>query len=313
MIRIGAVNIETSHPKAFSEYLATDQRARYTAVYHDGFRDDAEVSAFMRMSGAGRRCASLEELADQVDVGFIHGVDWDRHLAQIRPFIARGKPVFIDKPVVGSIRHCRELEALAASGARIFGGSSIRYAPEIREFMADPMFDRRGILNVFGTAGVDEFNYAVHVVEAIETLIGSPAESCRFVGSCVNGTRTNETCFGRYAGGSVTATWCSTYGQWQRFELIVSDLRGVHHIPIDTGRIYKALLDRLCTALECHVNELDPLAAPIGSVRTMLAARISRAEGGCEIAVADIPDGDPGFDGAAFARGYATAATRMYV
>lgn len=312
MIKVGAVNIETSHPKAFSEIMLAGGRAAYTAVYHDGFRDEDEVAAFMRMSGAQRRCGSLEELADLVDVGFIHGVDWDRHLAHARPFLARGKPVFIDKPVVGNLRQCRELERMVADGAVIHGGSSIRYAPEIQDFMAAPGFDRAEILNVFGTSGVDEFNYSVHVVEAIEAILGSSASSCRFVGAVTRGARTNETYYARYPGGA-SATWCSTYGHWQRFELVVSDHRGVHRIPIDTGRIYKALLDRLFAVLEGGAGGVLPVADSIGSVRTMLAGRLSRSTGGSEVAIAAIPDDDPGFDGAAFAGAYAKAATRMYV
>jgi hypothetical protein len=311
MIRVGAVNIETSHPKAFSEIMLAGGRAAYTALYHDGFRDQDEVAAFMRMSGAQRRCATVGELADLVDVGFLHGVDWDRHLEHARAFIERGKPVFIDKPVVGSLRQCRALESLVADGAAVHGGSSIRYAPEIQEFIASPGFDRAGILNVFGTAGVDEFNYSVHVVEAIETILGCSAASCRFIGAATRGARTNETYYARYVNGA-SATWCSTYGHWQRFELVVCDHRGVHRIPIDTGRIYQALLDRLFTALEGGAGGLLPVADSIASVRTMLAGRLSRAAGGREVAVADIPEDDPGFDGAAFAREYARAATRMY-
>ena len=71
MIRIGVANIDVSHPKAFAEYLKKDGRARYVAVYNDGFRGDDEVEAFMRGYGLEKRCDSVEELADCVDIGFV--------------------------------------------------------------------------------------------------------------------------------------------------------------------------------------------------------------------------------------------------
>ena len=51
MYRIGVVNLDVSHPKAFSEYLRKGNRARYAAVYNDGFRGDDEVAAFMDENG----------------------------------------------------------------------------------------------------------------------------------------------------------------------------------------------------------------------------------------------------------------------
>ena len=71
MIQIGVVNIDTSHPKAFTEYLKRKNRAGYTAVYNDSFRGDDEVEAFCKMNHFAKRCASIEELADRVDIGFI--------------------------------------------------------------------------------------------------------------------------------------------------------------------------------------------------------------------------------------------------
>ena len=56
MIKIGAVNIDISHPLVFSEYLKKTQRARYTAVYNDGFREDDEVEAFIKNCQLEKRC-----------------------------------------------------------------------------------------------------------------------------------------------------------------------------------------------------------------------------------------------------------------
>ena len=47
MIRIGAVNIDTSHPLGFGEVMEKDDRARYVGVYNDSFRPDSEVEGFI--------------------------------------------------------------------------------------------------------------------------------------------------------------------------------------------------------------------------------------------------------------------------
>ena len=62
MIRVGAVNIDTSHPLGFGEVMERDNRARYVAVYNDSFRDHGEVEGFIRRFGLERRCDTLEEL-----------------------------------------------------------------------------------------------------------------------------------------------------------------------------------------------------------------------------------------------------------
>lgn len=46
MIRIGAVNIDTSHPLGFGEVMEKSNRARYVGVYNDSFRSDSEVASF---------------------------------------------------------------------------------------------------------------------------------------------------------------------------------------------------------------------------------------------------------------------------
>lgn len=109
MIRIGAVNIDTSHPLGFGEVMEKDDRARYVGVYNDSFRPDSEVEGFIRRFGLEKRCNTLEELAAMCDIGFIHGCDWDDHLRCAMPFIEQGKPVFIDKPLVGNLADCRRV------------------------------------------------------------------------------------------------------------------------------------------------------------------------------------------------------------
>jgi len=138
MIRIGLVNIDVSHPKAFSAYLRNGNRAKYVAVFNNGFREDDEVDGFIRTDGLEKRCKSIDELAEMVDIGFIQGCDWDKHIEQAMPFLNRGKPAFIDKPIVGKLSDCVKLEKLAAEGKVILGSSSARYANEVVAFRSKP-------------------------------------------------------------------------------------------------------------------------------------------------------------------------------
>lgn len=113
MIRVGAVNIDTSHPMGFAKAMAEDGRMRYVGVYNDSFRSEAEVAGFVQRFGLEKRCDTPEELASLCDIAFIQGCDWDEHLRLALPFIKRGKAVFIDKPIVGNLADCRQLLQLA--------------------------------------------------------------------------------------------------------------------------------------------------------------------------------------------------------
>ena len=312
MIRIGVVNIDVSHPKAFAEYLAKENRARYVAVYNDSFREDDEVQGFIDEFGLEKRFHSIDEMADFVDVGFIQGCNWDQHIKEAMPFIERQKPVFIDKPAVGSLADCRKLEQLAADGAIILGSSSVRYAEEIEKFLAEPIEERGEIMTIYGTAGVDEFNYAIHIVEAIHQLAGAAPESTKYVGSTKKDKIAAETFFVKFENG-ITATYNTFHNLWQPFELVIMTTKKVHQFRIDNTKIYGALLDRICDFLETGQNRLAPVEKITEAIKIMLAGRISKERSGEEIKIQDLPADDPGFDGELFTKEYANKATKVYV
>ena len=312
MIRIGVVNIDVSHPRAFSEYLKEGNRARYVAVYNDGFRGDDEVEGFMKKYKLEKRCQSIEELAEMVDVGFVQSCNWDNHIKEAMPFIEKGKPVFIDKPIVGSVADCKKLEELAEKGAVILGSSSVRYAEEIQNFIALPVEERGEILSVYGTAGVDEFNYAIHIVEAIHELAGSEPVSTNFAGRAEREGLVSETFTVRFANG-ITGTYTTCHGQWHQFEVVIMTTKSTYYFQVDTSKIYGALLDRICDYMETGENKLAPVAKINQAIKIMLAGRLSRENGGGAVKIEDIPEDDPGFDGDDFQRGYAKAAAKIYL
>lgn len=312
MIRVGVVNIDTSHPKSFGQKMIDSGRARYVAVYNDGFRANDEVEGFMQLYDLEKRCETVDELADMVDIGFIQGCNWDTHLNYVDPFIKRGKPVFIDKPIVGSMPDLKKLKALVDSGAVILGSSSARYAQEIGEFLEIPVEERGEIVSVFGSCGVDEFNYGVHIVEIIGGLLGTGAKNCRFAGRATVGGKVCETFVATFESG-VTATYSLFQGTWQPFTVTIQTTKKTFTFTVDSSRIYLALLTRIFDYMETGKSALADIDTLSESIKIMLAGKISRENDGAVVALADIPEDYEGYDGDLFEKGYAAAAGKMYL
>jgi hypothetical protein len=312
MIHIGVVNIDTSHPKSFSAYLMQSDRARYHAVYNDGFRGDDEVEGFMKTAGIKIRCVSIHELAKIVDVGFIQNCNWDRHLECAAPFFELDKPVFIDKPVVGSMPDCKKLMELSNNGKVILGSSSVRYASEVEEFREKLDQQKSVILNIHGTAGVDEFNYGVHIVEAIDGIVKDEGLSCRYCGASRIGKATAESFFVRYKKGS-TASYTICHSSWMPFSILAMTTQGTVSFDIDSSKVYGVLLDRICDHMEKGVSDLASVKELTGSVKIMLAGKISRENNGMEIFLNQIPDDYEGFDGCRFENEYSAKAAKIYI
>ncbi|MBE6550853.1 MAG: hypothetical protein E7665_01830 [Ruminococcaceae bacterium] len=312
MIRIGVVNIDTSHPNTFAARMAQGDRARYTAIYNDGFRENDEVEAFMAKNGIEKRYTDLSEMAENVDVGFIQGCNWDKHLEYAEPFIKAGKPVFIDKPIVGSMKDIKKLNEYVRSGAVILGSSSVRYAKEICDFLALPKESRGEIVNVYGTSGVDEFNYGIHITEGFGGLIDSDAVSCKHTGTAEAAGKKCESYIVKYANG-VTASYSLFIGSWHPFTLTVQTTRTTYNFKIDSAALYDALLTRLFDSLESGEMKTASVDKLCESVKIMLAGKISLENGDKEVLLADIPEDYEGYDGYAFEKGYAASSKKIYL
>jgi len=300
MIRVGAVDIDTSHPKSFAPLMDKGGRAKYTCVYNAGFQKDTYVKAFMDEFDVPVRYDDLGEMAKNVDVAFIHSCNWDRHLALAKPFVDAGTPVFVDKPIVGCLADCLQLVEWEKAGAVVLGSSSVRYAREIAEFMDQPVDDRGEILSVFGTAGVDEFNYGVHVVEGIGGFLPQGAHAVR----CIHNAGVEHYQVTYQAG--PTAIYQLHTGAWHPFVYCVTTTKNVFSIPIDTGGIYAALLERIFDFIE-DGKPMASTAELVETIKICLAGKTSREAHGAAIKLEDLRLDDPGYDGDAFEREYAIA------
>jgi predicted dehydrogenase len=71
---------------------------------------------------------TIGELCANVDAVLLESVDGRPHLAQVKPVLNARKPVFIDKPMAGSLHDVIEIFALmeAADQSKRGGGVAVR-------------------------------------------------------------------------------------------------------------------------------------------------------------------------------------------
>ena len=78
------------------------------------------------------------DMIGKVDGMLIEAVDGTVHWERAKPFLEAGIPCFIDKPYACSLDDAKKMAELAAKKKLpIFSSSSLRYAPEVVEYVAD--------------------------------------------------------------------------------------------------------------------------------------------------------------------------------
>ena len=300
MIRIGTVNIDTSHAPSFAEIFLAEGRAKYTAIYNDSFRTEEEVNNFYEKYGLDHKCKTLEEMVPLVDIAFIQGCDWDKHIECCRPFVEAGVPVFVDKPLCGNKKDMEVFRAWAKEGKVILGTSAMRYTYEHQSFFAIPAEERGKITHITATVGVDEFNYAIHAVESITGLMpGVKAKSVKFVGNGTTDGAPTEPFIVLFENG-VSATYHVRMKGWQPSTLTIITTKTTYVYKIDSSKVYAAMLDQFCNYMEGKENMMATVEDMLTSIEIMLAGRLSRENGGIEVDPNNIPEDDAGFDGYAF-------------
>lgn len=315
MIKIGAVNIDVSHPKAFAEILHDSPRARYVAVFNDGFRERDEVEGFKKTENL-KICETVDELAEMVDIGFIHSCDWDKHLDYAEAFIKRNKPVFIDKPIVGNMKDVERMRALCADGAEIIGTSALRYCEEVVNVNEKLNEIGAKALHTVVTVGVDEFSYAIHAVEEICAIHKAKPVSCQFVGEGKVDNVSSKNYFIRFNDGS-TAQYISMQGKFMIFNTIVvssaPNPRTDFCFEVNNGKFYEAMLNKVCDYLEGDKTALATSEEMLDSVMIMLAGKVSEEKGGKEVSLDSPLLYEVSFDGHLYADAYGKRQGKIYI
>jgi predicted dehydrogenase len=195
LLRVGIIGLDTSHVVAFTGVIngpkapAELAGIRVVAAYPGGSPDVA--SSRERLAGFTAQLRdkfkvaivdSIDELLGQVDVVLLESVDGRPHLEQVRPVLRAHKPVFIDKPLAGSLADAIEIVRLAEeTQTPCFSSSSLRFGPEVVALRNDPKIGAIQGCDTYSPCALEEhhpdlFWYGVHGVEMLYTLMGTGCE-----------------------------------------------------------------------------------------------------------------------------------------
>ena len=196
-LRLGMIGLDTSHVTAFTALLNDPKSpnqvtgAKIVAAFKGGSPDIE--SSWSRVEGYTKELHdkfgvtiydSIEEMCQHVDAVMLESVDGRPHLEQARPVIKARKPLYIDKPMAGSLKDALEIFRLAKqAGVPVFSASSLRYGKTTQAV-------RNGSIGKVLRAETsspchlekthpDLFWYGVHGVESLFTVMGTGCESVK--------------------------------------------------------------------------------------------------------------------------------------
>lgn len=195
VLKVGMIGLDTSHVVAFTEVMHNPEAkghvagARVVAAFSGGSPDIE--SSRTRVDGYTKTlrekygveiCGTIEEVCEKVDVVMIESVDGRPHLEQAKPVIAAGKPLYLDKPMGGTLGDVLEIFRLAEeAGVPVFSSSSLRYGTKTKEVRAGSI-GKVLEAETYSPAHLepthpDLFWYGVHGCEALFTVMGTGCES----------------------------------------------------------------------------------------------------------------------------------------
>ena len=193
-ISVGIIGLDTSHAIAFTKILnAADAPAdvahcRVVAAYPKGSPDiESSVSRVPKYTEQIQSMGveivdSIEALLDKVDVVLLETNDGRPHLEQVLPCLRAGTPVFIDKPIAGSLADAIAIFAAAQKyKVPIFSSSSLRYGKNTQAA-------RQGALGEIESCEThspaslekthpDLFWYGIHGCESLFTVMGTGCQT----------------------------------------------------------------------------------------------------------------------------------------
>ena len=194
ILKIGIIGLDTSHAIAFTNLLNSDDPpealtgCRIVAAYPKGSPDiESSTSRVPKYTEDVKAkgveiVESIDELLEKVDAVCLETNDGRPHLEQVLPVLKAGKPVFIDKPIAGSLTDAVAIvQAAQHYGVPMFSSSSLRWLVGAQEIRNGSIGAVTGA-DMYSPCSLEEthpdlFWYGIHGVESLFTVMGTGCES----------------------------------------------------------------------------------------------------------------------------------------
>ncbi len=194
-IRIGIIGCDTSHAVAFTDTINNPTAkghvpgGKVIAAFKGGSPDIPsswsrvdEYAKTLKEKHGLKFYDTIEELCQNVDAVLLESVDGRPHLEQLKPVLKAHKPVFIDKPVAGSLRDAVEIFRLIKKyKVPAFSSSSLRFAQDTQA-VRNGSIGKVLYAETYGPCELephhpDLFWYGVHGTEALFTVMGTGCQT----------------------------------------------------------------------------------------------------------------------------------------
>jgi predicted dehydrogenase len=194
-IRIGIIGLDTSHAPAFTKLFNSENPLpslagfKVVAALPQGSADikssvDRIPEYIKQVQQQGVEVVgSIKKLLSMVEVVLLETNDGRPHLDQAREVFKAGKPVFIDKPVAGSLKDAVAIFKEANErNIPMFSSSSLRYMKNVSAVGYENKIGQVLGADAFSPATLepnhpDLFWYGIHGVEVLFTVMGIGCES----------------------------------------------------------------------------------------------------------------------------------------
>jgi hypothetical protein len=297
-IRLGMISLDTSHVVEYTRRLNDPNDKNFipgarVVVAVRGGSPDMPKESMQRVPAYAKEMQekyrvklvdTIDELLQQVDGVMVENVDGRPHLQEGLEVIKAGKPLFVDKPVTGSLRDAFALYR-AARQARvpIFSGSSLRYYPNLQRMKHADVGELKGASSA-GPAKLephhpDLFWYGIHATEALYTIMGV---GCQTV-SCV-ATPDTHLVIGVWPDGKV-GTLRGIRNAAAPYRMTVFGVK--HVLDEELEGDYTPFLREVVKFFQTGVAPVSP-DETLEIYAFMEAADESRRQGGCSVKIADV-------------------------
>ncbi len=295
-LRAGIVGLDTSHVPAFTKLFNKGETEgelagiKVTTGYTGGTDMPASATRKEKFTQQLRDMGveivdSIPKLLEKVDVILLESVDGRIHLQEAREIFKAGKPVFIDKPLAGTLAEAIAIVELAKKhNVPFFSSSSSRFGPELMALKGNAEVGDILGAATWGPCSYQEgtpdfFFYGIHGIEALYTIMGTGCETV----SRVKGAN-NDIATGTWKDGRIGAYRGIVKGK--------ADFGAVAYGSKSIGQAAKAVsYEGLCRQIGKFFRSGQP---PVSAEETleiftfMEAADESLRQGGKPVALAEV-------------------------